>query len=502
MNIRLQNYSRINTLRKQLSNSNASPSTLEQNFFRQRSARLPKFTYRPPFLNFYRTLQNSRRSADFINRSLTNYKMPNRSLIWPNNIQSMQLFKNDQTIQNINSQQTNQVNRTQLFNYQKGKLDDKQIMFIYPQNSNLNNFYQQQLLTDPGLQPKSSLQNVNKTQNSNQFYQPQVIGFKPEQLLPKYTIKKSISPQNINNFNQIQFKANYETLQPFQQRVKKSIKINRSLVRQTKNLISMKGIYNNIRNQNEKVYTQLTTPTNNNQEIRPTNIIFSRSRNLLYSNLNRNYINGIAAYGAKTSTGTEKKSNEDRIKIILDVYSNTEIKNSLPKQFNSLKVSYFAIFDGHGGDKCCEFLKKNLHNYIFRSCFFPDEPVKAIKEAFEDCEKDFTNFAYQNLKLVDRSGSSAIIALFINKTCYVINLGDSRALYSSDSGTQLYQITRDHKPEDEVEKQRIEKNGGKIYRDNLVNFGGVLYNLSNSNLVQGLKFPYRIFPGDLSVSII
>ena len=29
--------------------------------------------------------------------------------------------------------------------------------------------------------------------------------------------------------------------------------------------------------------------------------------------------------------------------------------------FNDIKVSYFGVFDGHGGDQCAKFLKETLH---------------------------------------------------------------------------------------------------------------------------------------------
>ena len=47
--------------------------------------------------------------------------------------------------------------------------------------------------------------------------------------------------------------------------------------------------------------------------------------------------------------------------------------------------------------------------------------------------------------------------------CYVANVGDSRAIMSVDGGEKILLLTNDHKPESEIEKKRIENNGGKIY---------------------------------------
>ena len=57
--------------------------------------------------------------------------------------------------------------------------------------------------------------------------------------------------------------------------------------------------------------------------------------------------------------------------------------------------------------------------------------------------------------MLDKSGSCALSALIIDEWCYIIYLGDSRGIYSFDSGNQLFQITRDHKPNDIIERTRI-----------------------------------------------
>ena len=47
---------------------------------------------------------------------------------------------------------------------------------------------------------------------------------------------------------------------------------------------------------------------------------------------------------------------------------------------------------------------------------------------------------------------------------YIANVGDSRCILSMDCGTSIAALSRDHKPEDELEKNRIQLAGGKIYR--------------------------------------
>lgn len=64
----------------------------------------------------------------------------------------------------------------------------------------------------------------------------------------------------------------------------------------------------------------------------------------------------------------------------------------------------------------------------------------------------------------ERSGSCASVVMIIDEVIYVINVGDSRAIMSIDAGAQIGVLSRDHKPDDELEKIRIQGAGGKIYR--------------------------------------
>ena len=107
----------------------------------------------------------------------------------------------------------------------------------------------------------------------------------------------------------------------------------------------------------------------------------------------------------------------------------------------------------------------------------------------------------KNNILLDKSGSCALVMLIINNVLFAINLGDSRALYSYYTGKYLYQITRDHKPNDEVEKRRIESAGGKIYYANSVIRNGKEIKLNEEDFGKRFSFPYRILPGKIAVSL-
>ncbi len=130
---------------------------------------------------------------------------------------------------------------------------------------------------------------------------------------------------------------------------------------------------------------------------------------------------------------------------------------------------------------------------IVGSRFFPENVDLAIKKGFERAETEFLSRADSGTP--DTSGSCALITLFVgifpsprpvDETCFVANVGDSRALLSSDKGETVVPLSRDHKPCDELEQKRILTSGGSVYR---------------ANPVCGLgQAPLRVLPGRLSVS--
>jgi len=53
--------------------------------------------------------------------------------------------------------------------------------------------------------------------------------------------------------------------------------------------------------------------------------------------------------------------------------------------------------------------------------------------------------------MLDKSGSCAIVALLVEKKVFIINVGDSRAMMSSDGGNFSMNLSIDHKPNDDNE---------------------------------------------------
>ena len=204
----------------------------------------------------------------------------------------------------------------------------------------------------------------------------------------------------------------------------------------------------------------------------------------------------ISGYAANSYNGKIKSYNEDKYTAILAQETPNVINGISTKSF----VSYFGLFDGHGGDKCSIFLKNKMHDLLLNSKTFPTDPLLTIKDSFKNAEMLFYKEAVQNGKIVDKSGSCAVISLIIDNTLFSINLGDSRALYSRDGGKEFYQITRDHKPNDEIERKRITNAGGKVYYANKTVVNGVEITLKEEQFGKGFTFPYRLSPSGLAVN--
>jgi protein phosphatase PTC2/3 len=191
----------------------------------------------------------------------------------------------------------------------------------------------------------------------------------------------------------------------------------------------------------------------------------------------------VKGYAASTDQGLVRDYNEDRVSIILNI-------NKPPERASEVwpRSSFFGVYDGHGGPACADFLRDNLHQFVTRNSNFPFNPKEALIQGFAQAESLFLEHCRAQSPR-DKSGSCAVVALIVGDVCYIANLGDSRAIMSGEGGTKVYPLTKDHKPNDPNERQRIERSGGRIYQSTA--------QISPDQQILG---PFRILPGRLSVS--
>ena len=170
----------------------------------------------------------------------------------------------------------------------------------------------------------------------------------------------------------------------------------------------------------------------------------------------------IKSFSYNSFQGLFKDYNEDRVSVCSLVK-----KPASSKMKTWPKISYFAIFDGHGGEECSEFLKNNYLNYLVENPNFPFDIKLSMIETFQKIEETFFKLYCKedNIEESDKSGSCALVLIIFDNKIYLANLGDSRAIMSMGGGTKVRQLTTDQKPDNLKEFERAIKNGSKIYLD-------------------------------------
>ena len=120
--------------------------------------------------------------------------------------------------------------------------------------------------------------------------------------------------------------------------------------------------------------------------------------------------------------------------------------------------SFFAVYDGHGGDRAARFATDVMcERFVNSAAFKKLDIVKALKQAFHQTETEFLNIAGREGL---RDGTTAIVAVVQEDTLTVAHVGDSRGVLCR--GGKAVVLTEDHKPDLEPEKRRIEALGGFV----------------------------------------
>ncbi|XP_060178063.1 probable protein phosphatase 2C 51 isoform X2 [Lycium barbarum] len=181
---------------------------------------------------------------------------------------------------------------------------------------------------------------------------------------------------------------------------------------------------------------------------------------------------------------------------------------------NEAGVGIAAVFDGHGGKEASEMASQKFLDYFLLHVVFntyknlfshsneheeagqhslkfkvDDESThgilaKALLRTIQDIDSEFSQEALKNDYI---SGSTAIVVLWMNGQILVGNLGDSKALlcsrkthFDQDSEGELLtrlqaeELTRDHYPDRDDEKARIEAAGGVVLLVGVPRVNGIL----------------------------
>ncbi|XP_042486433.1 probable protein phosphatase 2C 60 [Macadamia integrifolia] len=168
-------------------------------------------------------------------------------------------------------------------------------------------------------------------------------------------------------------------------------------------------------------------------------------------------------------------------------------------------TSFFGVYDGHGGKVVAKFCAKYLHHQVLKNeAYSAGDLGTSVQKAFfrmdemmrgqrgwrelavlgdkmnkftgmiegliwsprsGEVHEQLDDWAFEEGPHSDfsgpTSGSTACVAIIRNNQLLVANAGDSRCVISRKG--QAYNLSRDHKPDLEVEKERILKAGGFIH---------------------------------------
>ncbi|KAL0485300.1 protein phosphatase 2C [Acrasis kona] len=182
--------------------------------------------------------------------------------------------------------------------------------------------------------------------------------------------------------------------------------------------------------------------------------------------------NNFLLYGCSSMQGF-RISMEDRHNFIADITREkdapVEIKNFLKSNPES-NLSYFAVYDGHSGDSCADYLSKNILRNVLTeevnsNTKLTEESLLrndiAIQRGFMKTDYDFEVAGQGD----DDSGTTAITNI-IKKTkdgkieLICANTGDSRCVAYVSGKTEP--MSYDHKPTNALEKERIVKAEGYV----------------------------------------
>jgi serine/threonine protein phosphatase PrpC len=171
----------------------------------------------------------------------------------------------------------------------------------------------------------------------------------------------------------------------------------------------------------------------------------------------------IYCIGYNSHQGYVRDYNEDRISVVFSdkLQQNPRISRFYPDP--PVTFGMYSIFDGHNGFECADFLKANLHNLLLEQAFSTRKDFETrIKKLYDEVEGLYKTYSIRNKKSF--SGSCSITVVQFNDKLVVINVGDSRAIMSSQGGFEVMELSVDHKPECPDEFKRVIGAGGFVYR--------------------------------------
>jgi len=145
---------------------------------------------------------------------------------------------------------------------------------------------------------------------------------------------------------------------------------------------------------------------------------------------------------------------------------------------NNGHIALYGVFDGYGpaGHHCASFARGALPESLFSQNALLMKPEETLRRAFQQTQVNLLQQPFDT----ENSGTTAALALVLNvprapsqqaSECetwlFVAHVGDSRVLLASQDEPNSFSVTaltRDHRPDDAEEADRIRREGGEVRR--------------------------------------
>jgi len=150
--------------------------------------------------------------------------------------------------------------------------------------------------------------------------------------------------------------------------------------------------------------------------------------------------------------------------------------------------AFFGVYDGHGGSEAAEFCSDHLHENLSQAIAHQWRGTPLLDCNDRDCVTKISQcmrdaFVHTDHLFLTRElnhpkgGTTACVAVLLNDTIVVGNVGDTRAiLYRGNSAVPL---SKDHKPDRVDEIARIQAAGGDVIAGDVV-VGGEEFSLTRA----------------------
>jgi len=214
-------------------------------------------------------------------------------------------------------------------------------------------------------------------------------------------------------------------------------------------------------------------------------------------------------YGISEAIGA-RPTMEDRTTVIQNLMYEPRhgyYKNEPKDQLQELAMTSFAaVFDGHGGDECSNYLVDALPHHIRQAMYADREQLRAAIEASrtsargeqsEDAASEFmrkilkgaylkTDKEFITPKTAPQSGSTAATVILLGRRLFAANVGDSRVVLCRGGG-QCVELTSDHKPSRPDEAARVRAAGGFILHKRVMGELAITRAFGDKSFKMGIK---------------